>query len=239
MAATAEGWLRRFERNPQFDLNVEPELETALVEDGRRVRFLDHLIPNGVAVGARFFAQLGRLTERQFLEWFDRIISRVGNGELLEPDGMALGQAIDARKWWSAAGRVARQAVYRHDLRPTLMACYELVGWVERSALYMAGVTYVPPPSEDDLWHLLEQTAVNLYPTGPEHDEIWSRAGGLLSKLPQAGNGQARWHGALRELRKGGAGILPGRLVAEMRRDFGGNYRVLWLASRPPFDIDY
>lgn len=45
-----------------------------------------------------------------------------------------------------------------------------------------------------------------LYPTGPSHSEIWSRAGGDLSTLPNAGNGRAAWHAALRTLALGGGG---------------------------------
>ena len=52
----------------------------------------------------------------------------------------------------------------------------------------------------------VETVLSQLYPTGPWHSEIWSRAGGDLSTLPTAGNGRAAWHAALRTLAFGGGG---------------------------------
>lgn len=55
-------------------------------------------------------------------------------------------------------------------------------------------------------WGELERLIVELYPMGPEDEEIWSRAGGDLSRLQTRRSGQAAWHSAIRTLKQGGGG---------------------------------
>lgn len=53
----------------------------------------------------------------------------------------------------------------------------------------------------------LERLLVDLFPSGPQHDEVWSRAGGDVAALGRATNGRAGWHAALRMLSRGGGGV--------------------------------
>jgi hypothetical protein len=53
----------------------------------------------------------------------------------------------------------------------------------------------------------LEEVLADLYPFGPQDQEIWIRAGGDLSRLRLSGSGRANWFAALRTLRQGGGGI--------------------------------
>lgn len=57
-----------------------------------------------------------------------------------------------------------------------------------------------------DSWATLESALIELYPLGPREQEIWSRAGGDLSRLEFHSTGQAAWHSALRKLKQGGGG---------------------------------
>ena len=52
----------------------------------------------------------------------------------------------------------------------------------------------------------LEKLLSALYPTGPQHNDLWSRAGGDVSLLNQAASGRAGWHSAIRMLSLGGGG---------------------------------
>lgn len=52
----------------------------------------------------------------------------------------------------------------------------------------------------------LERVLATLYPTGPLHDEIWSRAGGDVSTLRLSGSGKASWHAAVKAIDNGGGG---------------------------------
>ncbi|TWA58549.1 hypothetical protein FBZ84_118113 [Azospirillum baldaniorum] len=77
-------------------------------------------------------------------------------------------------------------------------------------ALDRGGVKFAAPapaphlPTDD--WKRIEDILVNLYPTGPQDQEIWARAGGDLSRLRLTGRGRVDWFAALRTLRQGGGG---------------------------------
>lgn len=59
-----------------------------------------------------------------------------------------------------------------------------------------------------DVWQRLEVILADLYPIGPQDQEIWARAGGDLSRLRLNGTGRANWFGALKILRQGGGGAI-------------------------------
>lgn len=69
----------------------------------------------------------------------------------------------------------------------------------------------------------VETTLCQLYPSGPEHDELWSRAGGDRSALKNSGNGRASWHAALRMLSQGGGGTTIEALIEVAVQDYPGN----------------
>jgi metacaspase-1 len=57
-----------------------------------------------------------------------------------------------------------------------------------------------------DVRRRLEDILADLYPMGPQDQEIWARAGGDLSRLRLASTGRANWFMALRTLSQGGGG---------------------------------
>ena len=79
-----------------------------------------------------------------------------------------------------------------------------------------------PATSSDAGWRHLEQLLADLYPAGPSDQEIWSRAGGDLSRLKLGGTGRANWFAALRTLKLGGggSGISRQALVSAALDDF-------------------
>lgn len=87
----------------------------------------------------------------------------------------------------------------------------------------------MPPLNVSRLEHVLG----SLYPTGPRHDEIWSRAGGEVSTLALTGNGRAAWHAALKTLAQGGGGasISFKSLIAASLSDYHSNRDLLELAQ--------
>lgn len=78
---------------------------------------------------------------------------------------------------------------------------------------------------EADSWSVLEEVLVELYPFGPRDQEVWSRAGGDLSRLQFHPTGQAAWHAALRTLKQGGGGrnINFGSLFKTAKEDFSNH----------------
>lgn len=80
-------------------------------------------------------------------------------------------------------------------------------------------------------WSKLEELLVELYPFGPQDQEIWSRAGGDLSRLQLHPTGQAAWHAALRMLKQGGGGrsIDFVSLLKIAQADFSNNPQLAML----------
>ncbi len=87
-------------------------------------------------------------------------------------------------------------------------------------------------PTEEP-WTVLESALVELYPFGPRDQEIWSRAGGDLSRLEFQSTGQAAWHSALRKLRQGGGGrsITFATLLNAALEDFAAHPTLMALQA--------
>lgn len=79
----------------------------------------------------------------------------------------------------------------------------------------------------------LERVLATLYPTGPLHDEIWSRAGGDVSTLRLSGSGKASWHAAMKAIDNGGggAGISYGSLIAAALDEYSTHSDLLELSG--------
>ena len=91
----------------------------------------------------------------------------------------------------------------------------------------------MPAAKEEDPWSVLEQVFVELYPFGPRDQEVWSRAGGDLSRLQFHPTGQAAWHAALRTLKQGGGGrsINFGSLLRTAKEDFSNHPQLAMLQA--------
>lgn len=77
-----------------------------------------------------------------------------------------------------------------------------------------------PSHAPADFWLNLEQLAASLYETGPQHDDIWSRAGGNVGSLDLSGSGRAIWHRTIKKLQNGGGGTTAFRLISTMHADY-------------------
>jgi GTPase-associated protein 1, N-terminal domain type 1/Effector-associated domain 1 len=234
---TADGWLSRFKKDVQFDLVVEPQLQSVLLREPQLSSFLQSLIPADVAVGAHFFMRFTSLTQVQFDSWLITVERRVRN--IAFPDARLLGRLVAARQWQRIAERMANdiRQYSRNDLKAALQECHQVLGLWEKVRLRLLGGVDVPVPTTDQLWDLFIQTVVELYPKGPTEDEIWSRSGGKESALRHEGTGESRWRDAFRLLRHSGGGdITAAKLLSEIRRDYAGNERVKWLIQQREFE---
>jgi len=73
-----------------------------------------------------------------------------------------------------------------------------------------------------EIWRQLEEIFCDLYPAGPQDQDIWLRAGGDISRLRLTGSGRANWFAALRTMRRGGGGVGINKtsLIEEALREF-------------------
>jgi hypothetical protein len=90
-----------------------------------------------------------------------------------------------------------------------------------------------PTAQDEGPWSVLEELLVELYPFGPRDQEVWSRAGGDLSRLQFHPTGQAAWHAALRTLKQGGGGrsINFGSLLRTAQEDFSNHLQLAMLQA--------
>lgn len=80
----------------------------------------------------------------------------------------------------------------------------------------------IPTVQAEAPWSVFEKILIELYPFGPQDQEVWSRSGGDLSRLQFHSTGQAAWHAALRALKQGGGGrnIDFDSLLSTAKEDF-------------------
>jgi len=223
LKATASGWIRRAISTGVAD---PPETELAIVVLAGDV--LDQAL-RGTDVGPaiRVMSMLPAFDEVRFLHWLaNRTAVR---SALSASDTEAIGKLVLQRGWQKAVDHILNRArKERVDLRPVLGICRSMVSTLARWAL---GVS---PVSLDEKWAIWEDVACELYPTGPDSDGLWDRAGGRQAELPTHGTGRARWHDAIGQIRRGKRPPAAA-LIGEMARDYPLNEELRRLALDPDF----
>jgi hypothetical protein len=182
-----------------------------------------------VTVHARFsiVSALPSFREDVFIEWLSNLLR--GIRILSHADSEQLGTLVASRRWNHAAQYLSDQLPGRQsDLMPALRLCADLLSIYTR---WMRGIS---KPSITEKWSAFENEACELYPEGPDSDELWSRAGGKNSDLPaRSKSGATRWHTALNSIRCGAHPTVR-ELLSVMRQDFPLNERLRLYAN----DID-
>jgi hypothetical protein len=224
LRATAAGWINRASVG---DVPYTPDLqlEAAILAGDRLDGALRALASTSVGAVPRILSALPAFEESRFLRWLG---SWAAARRLLpSADAEALGRVIITRRWHRAVDELIHLArMGRDDVKPALRVCHDMIGIFTRWALGLSSVSY------EDKWTVLEDLAADLYPNGPDHNEVWDRAGGRSADLQSFGSGRSRWRDAVAQMRRG-KGPRPVRLLDEMRRDFPFNDEVRHLASDP------
>lgn len=241
LSSTADGWLDRFLADANFDPDIEPELRREILIESKLQPFLRQLVPARLSAGVRLFRRFHELSESRFQIWLTEIIERnyILDG-VPASDAALLGRIIADRNWQRAAAQLVTAVTWRHrqDLRVALSQCQSLLTLWDRIKLSLLGDLDAPILTSDEVWKLFEKTAGDLYPKGPDHNELWSRAGGANSAIRHNLTGQAGWHEAVRLVRHGGGGkITPSKLLDVMCQDFPGNDQLRWLADQDEFHM--
>ncbi len=88
---------------------------------------------------------------------------------------------------------------------------------------------------DDEFWEGFLEVAVKLFQSGPTDRDIWSEAGGEISRLDLRGSGRIQWTRAFRHLRRGGEPRLdPIALVQAFSREFPKNQKLRYLMKIAP-----
>lgn len=217
LQATATGWLNVAAKGSVVTPPEVP-LERAIMASGSLQSVLER---SSVTVAARvsIIRALPSFLEEMFISWLSNLLKSVRT--LSHTDSEQLGTLVESRRWERAAKNLSdRFADHRPDLMPGLRLCANLLNFYTRWRL---GIS---KPSALEKWTALEKEACELYPRGPDSDELWSRAGGKNSDLAgQSQNGATRWHTALNSIRYGGRPTAR-ELLKVMCQDFPSNEKL-------------
>ncbi|BCA26727.1 hypothetical protein PtoMrB4_07040 [Metapseudomonas otitidis] len=215
--ATAIGWLAVAAKDEIMTFPEAP-LELAVMASSSLLSTLER---SSVAVNVRLaiVSALSSFPEGMFITWLNNLLKEA---RMLSPaDSMQLGALMASRHWAGAAKHLAdRFADHRSDLIPGLRLCANLLG------LYTRWKLGVSKPTAAEKWQAFEDEAGELYPSGPDNNELWSRAGGKNADLPgKSQNGATRWHKALSSIRSGGRPTAR-ELLTVMCLDFPVNEKL-------------
>jgi len=202
--ATACGWLGQFEREEQRLASVEPRLASVIVAIVKRRGYLIDVLHREPAAFQLYLDEFCFESDR---EVYDFLIDLSQSAlRLNEAAAKALGELIRMNEWRDAVRDAKNLLNVRMDLNPLYRECYRLLGPIDM--LWVSYKIGLPPPlTKDEAWGAFETEAVALYPSGPWHDELWSRSGGNPGDLSNEGSGRASWHRSIRGLRNG---MAPG-----------------------------
>jgi nucleoside phosphorylase len=184
--ARYNAWQRRIRLTPDDAVSVQP---TALVKPmaaGSRVvgntrsasaALLREHFSDAVAVemeGHGFLRSLQAHPGRQAL--VIRGVSDLIDGK----------ETSDAQGWQTVASATA--AAFAFEVLAQLLTS---------NPVGQSGGRAVPASLGEDFWRALRSLFVRLYPSGPQEDRIWERAGGDPSRLPSGTNARTSWYDAV------------------------------------------
>lgn len=224
--ATVDKW---FERAGQGHVNadIEPELEKKILSDPKLDRILSELSNGRIGEGLDLIVVLKGFDHTRYRNWIANAVR--ATRPISERDAERIGKMLSVR----GQRDVVDNLIYltrggRMDLKPALRYAIELVGYWDRWVLGLS------PLAEREKWESFIQIAAELYPNGPDHLSLWSRAGGRDSELIHHGSGLSRWRDAVTQMQRGKPPRV-GQLVGEMRKDYENNSNLRFLSDDPLF----
>lgn len=223
LQATAAGWLEQAGTSGKATV-PEDTLEQAIIANPQ-LRALLGKPSMSVDASLSIVAALASFSESMFITWLETMLR--GMSVLSISSSERLGTLVASQCWARAANTLADfySTRRRADLLPALRACSGLLGVFTR---WQLGVF---APTVNEKWAALEDAACDLYPAGPDDEQLWSRAGGKKSDLPRGfQSGAARWHAALSSVRFGGRPKAR-ELLFHMLKDFPDNEQLRLYAS--------
>jgi hypothetical protein len=221
LKATVIGW---FEKSLAGNIIApDPQLEMAITANINLDTNIKTLALTDIKIAMQLINVLPTYTELRFIPLLKCWLlahRRMGFSE-----AEFLGNIISKRHWQRAVNfLISAVKSGQNEVKPALSNCLDMVGYFDKWTLGLSVIT------RDDKWLILEELTVDLYPRGPDDNELWERAGGQNYHLKTSGTGQARWHNALSLIRRGSAPSVV-QLLAEMNHDFPTNAQINHLSN--------
>lgn len=223
LTSTAEAWVRSLPESSTLRDFFRPEQELAIAIASPEVRrelktALKRLSFEDVV---NVFTGNTHLSHQLFFEIF---VSFYGSSRPPSPAELERAARLAASRNWH---ELTRSVLRRYGVTDHLRGFFHICA--DHLYLWDRVLHGISRPSANELYDLLVETARELYPTGPMHGEIWTRAGGDLSQLDAAGTGRQQWEAAIRKIRYGNR-VRAASLIEAMRSDYPLNNRLGYLA---------
>lgn len=226
LSATAKGFIDSLILS-QIPQRPEPMLEAAVLANEHTYEALAFVMQQQLTLALDLVSAFPSFSEQQFERLLTRRLSTVHH--LPKSESQVLGLWVKQRAWRTIANWMLGRSLHgRSDLRPALTQCAELFPWWTRFRYEISSA------SSDDKWAALQEIAAKLYPSGPDHNELWERSGGKNQELEYWRDGNGRWTAALNRVRRGNE-VDVARLISEMRREYSGNEELRFLSEDREF----
>ncbi|MFC9202708.1 effector-associated domain EAD1-containing protein [[Kitasatospora] papulosa] len=222
--ATVQGWLERAATGlTPFDL--EPHLQAAVLRTPELADQIGRLEAGAVVTIA---TMLPAFDDYRFCRWLS---ASANHQPHIPPDTWeAIGRLALKRRWQITVGELIRMLRYgRNDVRPALRACLPMIGLLDRWLYKLSEISPV------EWWTALEGLATELYPAGPNDQDLWERAGGYAADLNQKGNGRTQWRQALKKIEHGGGRPSLRKLLEEMQSEYPENQSLTFFINNQKF----
>jgi len=210
---TADAWLAALEGGNE--MACDDVLASKVASPAKLDPVLARLTAD-VDAGCRLFRALPQLAEPQFGRWLDAVLRR--GAALARAEAEALGRLVAARSWDGTAARIADAITdnKRADLRPAVDYILDLLGVFRRYWLD-ENFSHTPMPVK---WQILQDVALELYGYGPGENQLWQRAGGKESDIPQTKTGAEAWRKVVTDAQKGKGDVNIASLIKTMADDY-------------------
>lgn len=209
--ATARGWLRRAVAG---EVEAPGEVLTRILLSSPELAATLARLDSNVAAALRVITALPELDENRFVGWIGAVLA--GGATFTTASAETIGLLILTKGWKRTLDTLIAKASGRTDVKPALRICKSMIGFFTLWTLDLS------QPTLAEKWDSFAQLASELYPSGPDQDALWRRAGGKDADLPRHGNGRAVWRAVLEQVRLG-RGPSALKLLREMTADYPKN----------------
>ncbi len=216
--ATAVGCMDKLIEGTLMIDDVEPEIMSILSSDDNTSAFLQANRTNisAVLIAFSIIPNLKDLYLSNFIYYY--------SVQLSEMDSSKLGDIVLENGFVLSARQIFEKAKTNSQYRIALNNCKSLINFSFYESLMYANLLG-RQVSIDAIFSEVLSKAIALYPQGPEHSDVWKRAGGDVSKFVNQGTREENWKLGILLLRNGGGGahISVGSLLKIMIDDYPHN----------------
>ncbi|WP_166919786.1 GAP1-N1 domain-containing protein [Flavobacterium poyangense] len=222
--ATAIGCMEKILEGVLTTYKLESEISAIISSDDFITNFLSENRSNMSAVLVAFFSIEG-LKDTHLSDYICYY-----KENLTELESSKLGSVVFEKGFARSARQIFEKAKHNKQYLIALNNCKAILS-LSIYEMFTSGHLFGWQVSEDAVYSEILKKAVAMYPQGPEHGDIWKRAGGDISKFINQKSREENWKYGISLLRNGGGGVnlSAGSLLKIMLEDYPQNYELMEL----------